>query len=154
MRTSAVFLAISLLLAIHPASAQTTTRYQAPTGVVAPSLATTMYFTGGGSAFLNPVVGPNCYLGMVCRFPAGYVGSYMSYQLPDGTTATLTNFHGLFEPYKTGYVIAGGASGTDSAGHAVKVNYVDVTMTITCRSGRGGGCNKVYTGGIMGLTVN
>jgi hypothetical protein len=150
MRISAVLLAIFVLLSAHSAVAQTTIIYRAPTGVVASTLVTTMYFTGGGSATLNPGVGPNCYLGMVC----GFSGDTMYYQLSDGTTATLTNFHGRFGPYKTEYGIVGGASGLDSAGHAVTVNYVDVIMTITCRSGRGGGCTKIYTGGVMSLTVN
>ncbi len=113
-----------------------------------------MNFTGGGSALLNPAVGPNCYLGMTCGFPAGYVGTFMSYALSDGTTATLTNFHGTFAPYGASYRIVGSAKGTDSAGHAVRVDRVQVTMTITCHSGRGGGCTKTYTGGKLKLTVN
>jgi hypothetical protein len=52
-----------------------------------------MNIAGGGSALLNPVVGPNCYLGMTCGFSAGYVGTFMSYALLDGTTATRSTRH-------------------------------------------------------------
>ena len=87
---------LSLLAMSSPLNAQTTTVYSAPTGYVSPSLVATMHFAKGGSAILNPVVGPNCYYGMTCGFPAGYVGTYLSYMLPDGSAATLTNFSGTF----------------------------------------------------------
>ena len=145
----------SLLALSLPLLAQNTTTYQAPTGSVSPALAVTMNLTGGGTAILNPVVGPNCYLGMTCAFPSGYVGTYMSYTLSDGSTANLRNFNGTFFPVgSNNYEISGQASGADSAGRSVSVDNVQVTMRITCRSGRGGGCSKVYTGGTLTLTVN
>jgi len=133
--------------------AATTTIYTAPTGSVSPSLQTTMYLTGGGIVILNPVVGPNCYYGMTCGFPSGYVGTYMSYVLPNGSNAKLTNFSGVFAPFGTNYEIKGQASGVDSEGRYVKVNSVQATMHISCRSGRGGGCSKIYSGGTLSLTV-
>jgi hypothetical protein len=154
MRPKPVLGLLALLALSAPLPAQTTT-YSAPTGSVSSTLQVTMNLTGGGSAFLNPVVGPNCYLGMTCGFPAGYVGTYMSYTLADGTTATLPNFSGTFFPVGgNNYEISGQASGTDSAGRSVSVDTVQVTMGITCRSGRGGGCSKVYTGGTMTVTLN
>ena len=122
---------------------------------MSPSLIVTMNLTGGGNALLNPVVGPNCYLGMTCAFPSGYAGTYMSYTLPDGSTANLPNFNGTFFPLgNDNYQISGQASGTDSQSRNVSVNAVQVTMRITCRSGRGGGCSKVYTGGTLTVTLN
>lgn len=146
--------AVLLWLAVAPAFAQTTV-YQAPAGSVSPALSITMDLTGGGRAILNPVVGPNCYLGNTCAFPNGYAGTSMSYALPDGSTATLTNFSGTFSPLgNNDYEISGKASGADSANRSVTVDDVHATMRITCRSGRGGGCSKVYTGGMLTITVN
>jgi hypothetical protein len=131
------------------------TTFQAPTGSVSPSLVVTMHLAGGGSATLVPVVGPNCYLGSTCGFPSGYVGTYMSYVLPDGSAANLPNFHGTFFPLgSNNYALNGQACGTDSENRTVTVDDVHVTMRITCRSGRGGGCSKVYTGGTLTITVN
>jgi hypothetical protein len=136
------------------AVAQTTTTYEAPTGSVSPSLQVTMHLTGGGSVVLNPVVGPNCYLGMTCGFPSGYVGTSMSYTLPDGSTAQLANFNGkFFGVGSNNYEVSGQASGTDTQGRNVTVDDVQATMRIGCRSGRGGGCFKTYTGGSLTLTV-
>lgn len=145
---------LSLLATSSALNAQTTTVYKAPTGYVSPSLVVTMHFANGGSAILNPVVGPNCYYGMTCGFPAGYVGTYLSYMLPDGSSATLTNFSGTFFPLgSNNYEISGQAAGVDSQSRSVSVDNVQATMHITCRSGRGGGCSKVYTGGTLTLTV-
>ena len=52
------------------------------------------------------------------------------------------------------YRISGQASGADSTGRYVSVDNVEATMHITCRSGRGGGCTKAYTGGALTLTLN
>jgi len=137
-----------------PLAAQTTTTYEAPTGSVSPSLQITMHLTGGGSVVLNPVVGPNCYLGMTCGFPSGYVGTSMSYTLPDGSTAQLANFNGKFFPLgNNNYEVSGQASGMDSQGRSVTVDDVHATMRIGCRSGRGGGCFKTYTGGTLTVTA-
>lgn len=152
-RASAVALLWFLTLPLA-LKAQTTT-YVAPTGAVSPSLAITMNLTGGGTAVLDPVVGPNCYLGMTCGFPSGYVGTSMSYKLPDGSTASLPNFSGTFSSLgANNYQVSGRASGTDSLGRNVSVDAVEVTMHITCRSGRGGGCSKSYTGGSLTLALN
>ena len=145
---------IACLSAAAPVFAQTTT-YDAPTGNVSSTLYTTMNLTGGGTVSLNPVVGPNCYYGMVCGFPAGYVGTYMSYALPDGSVAQLNDFSGTFAPVSgEEYAINGQATGVDSFGRNVSVDNVQVTMNVTCSSGRGGGCSKVYTGGTLTLTLN
>ncbi|MFI5399368.1 MAG: hypothetical protein ACHQ9S_27900 [Candidatus Binatia bacterium] len=142
---------LSLLGMSPPLFAQTTTTYQAPTGTVSPALSIRMNLTGGGSAMLNPAVGPNCYLGSTCSF----AGSSLTYALSDGSTANLSNFNGTFFPLGgASYGVNGQASGTDSAGRNVSVDNVQVTMHITCRSGRGGGCTKVYTGGTLTLTLN
>jgi len=155
IRLAAALALLAFSVAPTALHAQTVTTYKAPTGAVSPGLSITMHLTGGGTAILNPVVGPNCYLGMTCLFPAGYVGTNLSYALTDGTSAMLTKFHGKFYPLGgNAYEVLGNAKGTDSAGHAVAVNFVKTTMTITCRSGRGGGCTKTYTGGSMKLTVN
>jgi hypothetical protein len=91
---------------------------------------------------------------MTCAFPAGYVGTSMSYVLADGSTAQLTNFSGAFSSLgNSSYEISGQASGTDSQSRNVTVDRVQVTMHITCRSGRGGGCFKTYRGGTFTLTV-
>jgi hypothetical protein len=156
MRLNAVFvLALLWSLAMSsPMRAQTTTTYAAPSGSVSPSLQITMHLAGGGTVVLNPVVGPNCYLGMTCSFPAGYVGTSMTYTLLDGSTAQLTNFTGKFSSLgNNNYEVSGQASGTDDLSRNVTVDDVRVTMRITCRSGRGGGCYKVYTGGTLTLTV-
>jgi hypothetical protein len=155
MNPASVLAPLWLLALSSPLVAQTTTTYEAPAGHVSPSLQITMNLTGGGSVLLNPVVGPNCYLGMTCGFPAGYVGTSMTYALPDGSTAILTNFEGTFLPLgSNNYAVGGQASGTDSQSRNVTVENVRVTMRITCRSGRGGGCVKAYTGGTLTVTVN
>ena len=113
---------IACLSAAAPVFAQTTT-YDAPTGNVSSTLYTTMNLTGGGTVSLNPVVGPNCYYGMVCGFPAGYVGTYMSYALPDGSVAQLNDFSGTFAPVSgEEYAINGQATGVDSFGRNVSVD--------------------------------
>jgi hypothetical protein len=143
-----------LMAATVPQCPLTTTTYKAPTGTVSSTLYTTMHLTGGGVVTLSPVVGPSCYYGMTCHFPAGYVGTYMSYVLPDGSNANLTNFNGVFAPLSGGYYeISGQASGIDSEGRSVTVDNVQADMHISCRSGRGGGCSKVYSGGTFTLTI-
>ena len=91
MRATVALVTALLNLAVPvSASAQITTTYQAPTGSVSPALLITMHLSDGGSATLNPVVGPNCCLGMTCGFPAGYVGTDMSYTLPFAGPLTVT----------------------------------------------------------------
>ncbi len=157
MRRLGIALALPLMLllmaATMPQCPITTTIYNAPTGSVSSTLYTTMDLAGGGVVTLNPVVGPYCYYAMTCHFPAGYVGTYMSYVLPDGSSADLTNFNGTFAPAGSSYAITGQASGLDSTGRPVTVDNVQVTMTVSCRSGRGGGCTKVYSGGSFTLTI-
>jgi hypothetical protein len=157
MRRTKIPLALPLLLflmaATMPQCPITTTTYSAPTGSVSSTLYTTMNLAGGGVVTLDPVVGPYCYYGMTCHFPAGYVGTYMSYVLPDGSNATLTNFNGTFAPAGSSYQIQGQAFGTDSEGRPVTVDNVSVGMHVFCRSGRGGGCTKTYSGGSFTLTI-
>jgi hypothetical protein len=119
--------------------------YQAPTGSVSPSVYITMNLTPSGNAYLSPNLS-SCYLGQICSFS----GDTMAYNLPDGTAATLTNFSGQFAPVSGNvYQVTGQASGTDSAGHKVKVSGLDVSMTITCNRG----CTKTYQGGQFKLTT-
>src|SRR5215469_12564997 len=147
-------LPLLLLMAVSvPQCPVTTITYTASTGSVSSTLYTTMFLNGGGIVELYPVVGPNCYYGMTCHFPAGYAGTYMSYVLPYGSSATLTNFNGAFAPAGGSYKIQGQASGIDNEGRYVTVDNVQVTMHISCRSGRGGGCSKRYVGGTLTLTV-
>ncbi|SRR5579883_2472393 len=156
-RAARALLLPALLFAMAAAMPQCpigTTVYPAPTGTVSSTLYTTMNLSGGGVVTLNPVVGPNCYYGMTCHFPAGYVGTYLNYVLPSGVSATLTNFNGTFAPAAGGtYAITGTASGLDSSGRPVTVDKVQAEMHIFCRSGRGGGCTKTYSGGSFTLTV-
>ncbi len=112
-----------------------------------------MTLTGGGSVALNPVVGPNCYYGEVCGFPAGYAGTSLGYALPDGSTATLPDFHGVFQPWRNEYRIIGAASGLDSVGRKVRV-FKRVDLTVSCRSGRGGGCIRTYVGQLVRVTLD
>jgi hypothetical protein len=74
----------------------------------------------------------------------------MDYTLPDGTTATLTRFAGVFQPVSGNlYELTGRASGTNSAGHKVVVSGLKTTMTITCNRG----CSKLYQSGRFKLTT-
>ena len=76
----------------------------------------------------------------------------MSYTLADGSSASFANFHGTLYPLgNSNYEVKGQASGTDSRGRYVVVTDVHATMRVACRSGRGGGCSKVYTGGALTL---
>ena len=70
----------------------------------------------------------------------------MGYSLPDGSVAQLNDFHGDFSPLGNNYQMVGQASGVDNMGCYVTVDNVQITMTVSCRSGRGGGCSKTYTG--------
>ncbi len=142
-----------LMAASMPQCPIVTRTYSAPTGSVSSTLYATMNLAGGGVVTLNPVVGPYCYYGMTCHFPAGYVGTYMSYVLPDGSNAKLTNFNGTFAPVAGSYEIKGQASGVDSEGRPVTVDNVQADMHVSCRSGRGGGCSKSYAGGSFTLTT-
>jgi len=131
-----------------------TITYLAPSGSVSSTLYITMNLAGGGHAYLSPAVGPNCYLGTTCGFPAGYVATSMSLALPDGSSAVLPDFHGAFQPIGatgSGYEVRGQASGIDSRGRYVVVTGVHAEMSIRCRSGRGGGCAKLYVGGALTL---
>jgi hypothetical protein len=151
MKTKTLCLLAPLMLA--PASlavAQTKTTYNAPTGQVSSTMVVTMNLSPSGSAVLEPSL-PNCYLGNTCTF----YHSVLTYVLPDGSTASLGNFRGVFAPITNvlnGYEIKGHAHGVDSLGRTVKVDPVIVTMTITGHSGRGGGTTKTYTNGSLAVT--
>ncbi len=126
------------------------TDYQTLAGPVTPWFDIPLGVQHGGAINVYPPLN-NCYLGQTCPFANG---SFI-YHLPDSTTAALHNFSGTFaplDPSKAQYHVTGSASGTNSAGRPVTVHNVDIEVTITCRSGRGGGCRKYSSQGKFTLT--
>lgn len=139
----------SALLLAWLAVAQTTNLYEAPTGLVSSTTVGTLHFTGGGSAVVNANLSACYFNGSNCGFISGTV----SYVLHDGTSATLTGFRGtMLALGGIAYEVTGTASGVNNEGHPVTVDNVQFSLTVSCRSGRGGGCTKTYTGGSMTLT--
>jgi hypothetical protein len=138
-----------LLLASVFASAQTTT-YHASTGHVSSLNAVTGYLDGGGSFYSPGAMGTNCYYG---QCPDWQFANYtLNYSLPDGSTAHLTNFSGSANFSTTQVPVQGTASGVDSEGRQVSVS-VSWLWTAYCRSGRGGGCTKVFNTGTLTVEV-
>ncbi len=139
---------MSLLLAGTAAATGIRTLYQAQTGSVTPEVQVSMTLSPSGTATFLPNLS-GCSIGQVCAF----AGAPLDYALPDGSTASLTDLGGTFAPLGgESYGITGKASGKNSLGQTVHVK-VSVTMTITCRSGRGGGCTKTYVDGALSVTV-
>lgn len=139
----------SALLLAWLAVAQTTNLDEAPAGFVSSLTVGTLHFTGGGSAVVSANLSACYFNGSNCGFTSGTVG----YVLPDGTSATLRNFRGtMLALGGVAYEVTGTASGLNNEGHAVTVEDVEFSFTVSCRSGRGGGCTKTYTGGSMKLT--
>jgi hypothetical protein len=130
--------------------AQTTTTYQSNSGYVSSVNAVTGYLALGGSFVSPDSMGSGCYYG---GCPDWQFSNYtLSYSLPDGTTATLTNFTGSANfTSQTDVQVSGTASGTDSTGAPVSVS-VSWAWSAFCRSGRGGGCTKHYLGGDLTVT--
>ena len=138
-----------LALAVS-ASAQSTTTYDANTGSVTSVNAVTGYLVGGGAFHSPDSMGSGCYYG---GCPAWQFSNYpLSYILPDGTTASFTNFTGAANfTNEFDIEVQGTASGRDSAGHSVAVD-INWSFAARCRSGRGGGCWKTFTSGTLSVT--
>lgn len=143
-------LPLMVLLLCVGVFAQTTTTYQSSSGTVSSTNAVTGYLSLGGS-FVSPYsMGGGCYYGSC---PSWTFTNYpLSYVLPDGTTASLTNFTGSANfTVQSDVRISGTASGHDSTGAPVSVS-VSWAWGAYCRSGRGGGCTKHYLGGELSVT--
>jgi hypothetical protein len=139
-----------LLLAMSlPLFAQTTNTFSASTGYVSPGDAVTGDLNGGG-AFHSPYgMGAGCYYG---GCPAWQFSNYpLSYILPDGTTASFTNFAGAANFSTQDVHVQGTASGTDSTGSPVSI-AIEWEWIASCRSGRGGGCTKKFVQGELSIT--
>ena len=132
---------------VPQASVQTGTSYTASSGYVSSSNTATMDFYGGGNATVDVNLSSYCTYGNPCNFQ----GRDVRYNLPDGSSATLTNLTGSFDGSST---ITGTASGVDSNGNAVSVDVTFSFYVVPSHSGRGGGTSKVFLGGSLTVTVN
>ena len=139
-----------LLMPASFAVAQTTTTYQASSGTVSSGNQVKATLDLGGSFdTVQGFGGPNCYYG-TCDMP--YSGHPFNYVLSDGTAATFSNLTGTADFRVQGDIkIDGTASGFDSAGVFVMIT-VHVDFAARCRSGRGGGCTKVFLDGTLEVT--
>lgn len=147
MRKTLPLLVLLLSLGVY---AQTTTTYQSSTGTVSSTNAVTGNLQLGGSFVSPDSMGSGCYYGSC---PAWQFNNYpLSYVLPDGTTASLTNFSGSANfTVQSDVTVSGTASGFDSTGAPVQVS-VNWSWGAFCRSGRGGGCRKTYISGELTVT--
>ncbi len=140
-----LFLAMSL-----PLFAQTSTTYTAYTGTVSSYNQVYAYLSGGGDFDSPWGMGGGCYYGSCPAWP--FTNYPLSYALPDGSTASFTNFTGTADFVNQYDVTAKGtASGVDSTGASVSVS-VSWAFKAVCRSGRGGGCTKYFLGGSLTVT--
>lgn len=117
--------------------------------VTAPANGTLFVINGG--KFNSPNgMGSGCYYG---GCPAWQFSRYpLSYALPDGTTASFSNFSGTANfSNQSAVKVQGTASGYDSTGAFVTVS-VNWAWAANCRSGRGGSCTKRYLGGDLKIT--
>lgn len=129
--------------------AQTTTTYESSMGKVTPGNAVTGYLDPGGS-FVSPWgMGSGCYYG---GCPDWTFYNYpFSYVLADGTTANFTNFSGSANfTNQFDIKVEGTASGYDSTGRPVSIT-VHWDWEAKCRSGRGGGCTKIFLDGTLSI---
>ena len=140
--------------------AQTTVTNQG--GACSIGVSCTLSLAGGsGQVSFDAVLGPNCTVGRSCGFPAGYVGSGFSYLLPDGSSASATDFTGVMTYLGFGscgtacgnyyYTITGTFSGQDSQGRAVSGS---THQSLTISSHSRGGNTAVDTGGATTLTFS
>jgi hypothetical protein len=147
-------LTLSLLsLLLLPASfavAQTTTTYQASHGTVSPgNRVTALLDLGGSFDTVYGFGGPDCYFG-TCDMP--YYNHPFTYTLPDGSQASFNNLQGMADfRVQSDVKIDGTASGIDTTGAAVSIT-VHIDFAARCRSGRGGGCTKVFLDGTLEVT--
>jgi len=142
-------LTLSLLLSTAM-FAQTTTTYQASHGTVSTGNEVKATLDLGGSFdTVYGFGGTTCYYG-TCD--VSFSGHPFNYVLPDGTAATLTNLAGTADfRLQSDVKIDGTASGFDSAGVFVTIT-VHIDFAARCRSGRGGGCTKVFLDGTLEVT--
>jgi hypothetical protein len=130
--------------------AQTTTTYQSSSGTVSPGNAVTGYLDVGGSFVSPDGMGGGCYYGGCLNWQ--FSNYPLSYVLPDGTTASFSNFAGSANfTHQRDVTVQGTASGYDSTGAFVTVS-VNWAWAAYCRSGRGGGCRKTYLGGDLKIS--
>jgi hypothetical protein len=151
MRTRFVLPVVLLLMLLASfAVAQTTTTYQASKGTVDPGNRVTALLDLGGS--FDTIYGfgaQGCYYG-TCDL--SYSGHPFTYTLPDGTQATFNNLQGTADfRVQADVKIDGTATGTDSTGAPVSIT-VHVDFAARCRSGRGGGCTKIFLDGTLDVT--
>ena len=140
-----------LVLLLSPgAFAQTTSTYQSNSGTISSLNAVTGYLALGGSFVSPDPMDSGCYYGSC---PDWQFSNYpLSYALPDGTTASFSNFAGNANfTHLSDVTVSGTASGFDSTGAPVSVS-VSWAWSAFCRSGRGGGCTKHYLGGDLTVT--
>lgn len=108
-------------------------------------------FTINSGGFKSPYgMGGGCYFGSC---PAWQFTNYpFSYVLPNGTSASFTNFTGTAN-FTNQYdvIVRGTASGVDSTGASVSVS-IEFEWGAFCRSGRGGGCTKTFHTGTVTIT--
>ena len=128
----------------------TTTPYQSNSGTVSSLNAVTGHLQPGGSFVSPDSMGAECHYG---ECPAWQFSNYqLSYALPDGTTASFTNFSGTANfTVQSDVKVSGTASGDDSTGAPVQVS-VSWAWGAVCRSGRDGGCTKQYLSGTLTVT--
>lgn len=147
MRKTLPLLVLLLSLGVY---AQTTTTYQSSTGKVSSTNAATGYLDQGGSFVSPDSMGSGCYYGSCSNWQ--FNNYPLSFVLPDGTTASLTNFSGSANfSVQSDLKVSGTASGYDSTGNPVTVS-VSWSWGAFCRSGRGGGCTKRYISGELTVT--
>jgi hypothetical protein len=143
-------LSLMLLLLSAASFAQTTTTYQASHGTVSPgNRVTALLDLGGSFDTIYGFGGPDCYYG-TCDM--AFYNHPFTYTLPDGSQASFSNLQGTADfRLQSDVKIDGAASGTDSTGAAVNIT-VHIDFAARCRSGRGGGCTKVFLDGTLQVT--
>jgi hypothetical protein len=145
-----VLLLFSVFALASASFSQTSTTYLASKGTVSSLNATTGYLDLGGSFRTPNSFGGGCYYGGCPDWT--FSGFTLSYVLPDGSTATFTNFTGSANfTHQFDIPIQGTASGFDNTGAPVSVS-VSWTFKASCRSGRGGGCWKTFLSGQLTVT--
>src|SRR5437588_2046058 len=123
--------------------------YPASSGAVTSVNAVTGHLDAGGAFVSASGMGWGCYFG---QCPAWQFRGYpFSYILPDGTTASFSNFAGTANfSAQSDVKVDGTASGIDSSGVAVNVT-VHWEFGAFCRSGRGGGSRKTFLTGTLAI---
>jgi hypothetical protein len=119
------------------------------TGGAVPANGTPFTINKGGFKSPNGM-GGGCYFGGCPAWP--FANYPFSYALPNGTTASFTNFTGTANfTNQFDVIVQGTASGVDSTGASVSV-VIEFEWGAFCRSGRGGGCTKTFHTGTVTIT--